>query len=252
MTPRNFLIRGLIAGFIAGIAAFGVAHTWGEGPIEAAIAIEEAAPAEPGMDMSEDAGTVVPRPIQSTWGLATGTLAIGTVLGGLTALASAFAVGRIGRMGPGQSTALVAAVGFVSVSLVPALKYGATPPAVGNPDTIGERTGDYFVMVAISVVAAISAVVLARRLYARLGGYGTVVVTGGAYLAVVIAAALLLPTVNEVGDFPASTLWDFRRASLLTLATTWGVIGVVLTGLIGRLYQREKVATDRRDLAASL
>ena len=31
-----------------------------------------------------------------------------------------------------------------------------------------------------------------------------------------------MPTVNEVGDFPADTLWYFRRASLFTLATHVG------------------------------
>ena len=46
-----------------------------------------------------------------------------------------------------------------------------------------------------------------------------------------------MPTVNEIGDFPADILWYFRRASLLTMATMWAVIGVGLTGLIGRLYR---------------
>ena len=71
-------------------------------------------------------------------------------------------------------------------------------------------------------------------------------------LVVVIVAALLLLTVNEVGAFPGDTLWYFRLASLLTLATMWGAIGVVLTGLIGRLYERQASAIARRDLAASL
>ena len=50
----------------------------------------------------------------------------------------------------------------------------------------------------------------------------------GGYLAVVVVAGHLFATVNEVGDFPADTLWFFRRASLITLATMWAVIGVVL------------------------
>jgi hypothetical protein len=32
----------------------------------------------------------------------------------------------------------------------------------------------------------------------------------------------------------------------------WSAIGVVLTGLIGRLYEREASAVARRDFAASL
>lgn len=257
MTPRNFLVRGLLAGLIAGLFAFAVSYTIGEPPVNAAIALEEAAaaenpPADVQMDESEDEGTAISRGDQSTWGLATGTFAIGIALGGVTGLVSAFAVGRIGRLRPSQSTALVSLVGFVAISLVPFLKYPATPPAVGNPDTLGARTVEYFAMLTISVLAAMGAVLLARRLLGSAGTYRAIVVSGGSYLLVVIVAALLLPTVNELGDFPADTLWYFRLASLFTLATMWGVIGVVLTGLVGRLYEREASAAARRDLAASL
>jgi hypothetical protein len=61
-----------------------------------------------------------------------------------------------------------------------------------------------------------------------------------------------MPTVNEVGDFPADVLWYFRRASLLTLGTLWAAIGIGLTGLIGRLHRREAAVAQRRELAASL
>ena len=68
----------------------------------------------------------------------------------------------------------------------------------------------------------------------------------------VVLAAQLMPTVNEVGSFPAQTLWTFRRASLTTLATLWGTIGLVLVGLVGRAHQQVAVETARRELAASL
>jgi hypothetical protein len=200
----------------------------------------------------DDEGTVVSRADQSTWGLATGTLAVGIALGGVTGLVSAFAVGRIGHLRPSQSTALVALVGFVAVSLVPFLKYPATPPAVGDPDSIGARTAEYFGMLGISVLAAIGAVVLAGRVLGSLGTYRTVLLAGAAYLAAVIVAAVLLPTVNEIGDFPGDTLWYFRLSSLLTLTAMWAGIGVALTGLVGRLHVRESLAAARRDLAASL
>src|SRR5689334_24138184 len=138
MSARTFLINGLIAGLFAGFATFLVAHTVGEPPVNAAIAVEEShVEHEPATGHHHDEpGTVVSRENQSTWGLLTGTLAIGTALGGLVALASAGAVGRVGRLRPTQSTALVALIGFVAVALVPFLKYPASPPAVGNPDTI--------------------------------------------------------------------------------------------------------------------
>ncbi|WP_067442035.1 CbtA family protein [Nocardioides jensenii] len=277
MTARNILIRGLLAGFIAGIFGFLVAHQVGEPHVEKAIALEEAgsadeaeAPEEHGHDEgtahehdAEEAGGAahehshgeeaeVSRGNQRTWGLLTGTLIVGTALGGLIALISAAAIGRIGRLRPAASTALVTAVGFVSFALVPFLKYPAAPPAVGSGDTIGERTGYYFIFLAISVLAAVAATFLARHLLGRVSVYASVVIGAGAYLAVVVLAAIAMPTVNELGDFPADTLWYFRLSSLFTLATIWGVIGVVLTGLVGRLDTVATARAERRELAASI
>jgi len=258
LTARAFLVRGLLAGLLAGFAAFLVAHQVGEPPVERAIAIEQAGDAAASHHDGEAAhshaenGTVVSRANQRTWGLATGTLAIGIALGGLVALVSAGLVGRLGRLTPGQSTAVVAAVGFVAVALVPFLKYPASPPAVGDAATIGERTGDYFVFQLISLVVAVAAVALAARLWQAVGAFEAVVAAAAAYVVVLAVAGSLMPTVNEVGNFPADTLWYFRRASLLTLATLWAVLGVSITGLVRNLAERSRADVQRRELAASL
>jgi Probable cobalt transporter subunit (CbtA) len=261
LTARAFLVRGLLAGLLAGFAAFLVAHQVGEPHVERAIALEEAGAtaeahshdgAEATHSHEEDAGTEVSRSNQRTWGLLTGTLAVGIALGGLVALVSAAVVGRLGRLTPGQSTAVVAAVGFVAVALVPFLKYPATPPAVGNAETIGDRTAYYFAFQLISVLVAVAAVALAVRLWDRIGAFEAVVAAAATYVVVVAVVGYLMPTVNEVGDFPADTLWFFRRASLLTLATMWAVLGVGIIGLVRRLAERSRVDAARRELAASL
>lgn len=270
MTARAFLIRGLVAGLIAGFAALVVGYAVGEPHVETAIALEEAGaaaekPAAEGThDHGDEAeghthshgeegeGMEVSRDNQKTWGLLTGTLAVGVALGGIVALVAAGTVGRIGRLLPGQSTALVALLGFVSFALVPFLKYPATPPAVGSGDTIGDRTALYFGFVFVSVVAAVLVTYGALKLRDRIGTYGSTVAGVAAYLLIVVVAGQTFSTVNEVGDFPADTLWYFRRGSLFTLATMWAVIGVVLTGLVSRLYAADTAAGERRRLAASL
>jgi predicted cobalt transporter CbtA len=269
MTARALLIRGLIAGLVAGLATFLVAYTVGEPQVERAVALEDAgaleeAPAEESHDHGDEAagghthaqvdegGTEVSRDSQRTWGLLAGTLAIGVALGGVVALVAAGILGRVGRLLPGQSTALVALLGFVAFALVPFLKYPATPPAVGSGDTIGDRTALYFGFVVVSLVAATAATYAAVKLRERIGTYGGVVAGAAGYLAVMVIAGQVFATVNEVGDFPADTLWFFRRASLFTLATMWAVIGVVLTGLVSRLHAAQTAEERRRELAASL
>ena len=159
LTARTFLVRGLLAGLIAGAATFGVAYLVGEPPVASAISFEESqSAASETTDHEHDAGAatagtgvtaehshsdedaLVSRANQATWGLATATVVFGVALGGIIGLVSAFALGRLGRLTPRASTMLVAAIGFVAVYLVPYLKYPPNPPAVGDPNTIGHRT----------------------------------------------------------------------------------------------------------------
>jgi hypothetical protein len=261
MSIRNFLVTGLLVGLFAGVLTFAVANVFGEPSIDTAIGIEEAnsaaeAPiADDGHSHShgdEDAGTEVSRGTQKTWGLATAMIVVGPALGGLVGIASAIAMGRLRRLSPTQSTALVALLGFVSVALVPFAKYPATPPAVGNGDTIGSRTGLYFAFLVVSVVAMIGAVLLGKALLSRLRTTEAVGVAAAAYLLVVVVVGLLMPTVNELGSFPADTLWYFRRASLITLATMWALIGVGMAVMVSRQHEKATIAHAKRELAASL
>jgi hypothetical protein len=255
LTPAAFLVRGLVAGLFAGIVAFGVAFAFGEPHVDDAIALEEAAAAHETHDEApaDESGMVeVSRDDQKSFGLLTGTAVVGTALGGLTALAAAAVIGRLGRLSARGSTLLVAGIGFVAVALVPFLKYPATPPAVGDPGTIGDRTVEYFAMLLISVLTAIAAVVVARQLLGRVDGVTAALVSAVGFVVVVTVAGLLLPGVNEVGTFPADSLWYFRRSSILTLASLWAAIAVVLTVLVGRLHDAAAADAERRALAASL
>ncbi|GAB3667560.1 CbtA family protein [Nocardioides korecus] len=260
MTARTFLVHGLLAGLLAGFAAFAVAFVVGEPQLQAAVDLEEShaalvhvhAGASAAHAPAHGDGEVVSRSTQRTWGLLTGSVAVGTALGGVVGLVAAGVLGRLGRLTPRQSTATVALTGFVAFALVPFLKYPANPPGVGSGDTIGSRTATYFAFVLISVVAAIAATVLGSRLTARRGAYTGVLVAAVAYLVVVVVAGTLLPSDDELGTFPADLLWYFRRASLATLLTMWGVLGVVLAGLVGREHARTRAAQERRAFAASL
>src|SRR3954451_19398440 len=130
---RRFLVRGLIAGLVAGVVAFGVAYLIGEPSLTAAIAVEEAGhPAGHGTEM-----VVIPRALQSSLGLLTGTVVAGTTLGGVVGLLSGLALGRFGALTPRASTRRVAGLGFVAVQLVPFSACPPNPPSIGRADTIG-------------------------------------------------------------------------------------------------------------------
>ena len=205
----------------------------GEPSVNASIAIEESGGAAhdhaaddhaaESSTSDEPAATEVPRSLQSTAGLLTATLVAGVTLGGLVGVISALALGRLGGLGVRGVTLSVASMGFVSLYLLPYLAYPPNPPAVGHPDTIGMRSALYFIMVAISIIAALTAVLVGRKLANRWGGWYAMLAAIAGYLVVTVTAIALLPTYNEVpADFPATVLYQFRRASLITQLATLG------------------------------
>ena len=247
MTARDFLVRGLLAGLIAGLAAFGVAFVVGEPTLDAAIAIEHATSHnhETGTNADTSADTVVPRWLQASAGLLTGTIAAGATLGGLVGVLTGLAVGRLGRLGVRGTALAVTAIGFVAIDVVPFLAYPPNPPSVGQAETIGQRTALYFVLMAISVIAATAAILLGRRAANRWGSwYGSLAAIAG-YLVAMSAVIAVMPSYDEVpSGFPASLLYDFRFASFATRLALWAVLGVALAELIFRRHRRQRPAVQ--------
>jgi predicted cobalt transporter CbtA len=239
LSARTLLVWGLLAGLVAGVLAFGFAAAFGEPPVEVAISLEAESHDHGTAPAVEEEPEEVSRGVQSTLGLAIATCAFGTALGGLFALAFAFAYGRIGPLTPRATAFVVAGLGFVAVALVPFVVYPPNPPAVGRGETIEERTGTFFAMMAISVVLAVAAVAVSRRVAGWLG----IVAAGVGYVVAVSVAGALLPDFDEVPEgFPGQTLWDFRLASLGTQVVLWAAIGVGFAVLLDRAAQR---ATNR-------
>ena len=229
---RALLIRGMLVGALAGLLAFGFGSLFGEPPVDSAIAFEDQMHQSMGMAPEME---LVSREVQSTIGLFTGIVVYGSALGGLFALVFAYAYGRVGRLAPRSVSALVAALGFVAIVLVPALTYPPSPPAVGEAATIGHRTALYFAMMLISLVGITAAVAFCQRLVGRIGIWNAVTVAAGAFLVIVAAAQFFLPAIDEVPEhFPADVLWRFRIASLGIQAILWTTLGLAFGALTER------------------
>ncbi|MGH2848174.1 MAG: CbtA family protein [Thermoleophilaceae bacterium] len=241
---RKLLICGLLAGFVAGLVAFGFLTVAGEPAVDQAIAYEEAnaPPVPPGVEEEE----LVSRDTQKGVGLLTASTVYGLALGGIFALVFAYAYGRAGRASPARTALWLAAAAFVVVYLVPFIKYPPNPPAVGDPDTLGERTVLYLVMVWISVLSAVAAVRLRRGLAERRPAHVATLLAAAAYLLVVVVAGLALPGIHEIPDtFPATTLWRFREASVGTQLVMWTSIGLVFAAAAQRVMTGRPILSRR-------
>ena len=247
---RMLLVRGMLAGIVAGLLSFGFLKVYGEPQVDRAIAFEtqmDDAKAETdktaGMHSqsmntwperkkpSRSAGRC--RPVSGclspSWFTAPRSAGF-SVWHSRLPMAAYPAHSR-----PQALSALLAATGFVAIYLVPNLKYPANPPAVGDHDTIGERTALYFVMIAISLAAMVGSAALARILGAQLTKWNANLAVTGSYILIVVVAALAMPTVNEVPEhFPAVLLWQFRLASIGAQFIMWATLGLLFGALVGR------------------
>ena len=220
---RILLVRGMLAGAVAGLLVFALARWIGEPQVERAIAFETSLDRAKGEDPEPD---IVSRKIQSTLGLLTATVVDGTAVGGIFALVFVFALGRLPVTSPRALSALLSVLGFVAIAVVPALKYPPNPPSVGNPETIGARTAAFFLMIIFSLVSMVLAVQIVLRFHTRLGIWNALLLAVAFFVMATAAASHFLPDFDEVPPaFSVTLMWKFRVAALEMQLLLWGVLG---------------------------
>lgn len=266
---RALVLRGVGVGALAGLLAFVFARIFAEPLIQAAIDYESgrdeaqtALDAAAGLPVGPHEHELFTRTVQGNLGIGLGMVLFGLGLGALFAVAFCLAWGRTGRLRPRSLALLLALGGFITLWLVPFLKYPANPPAVGHEDTVGPRTGLYLVMVVGSVLAGLVAVWLGRRLASRLGNWNATLVgvLGFVVLVGVLMAALpslgqLSINVQQYGPLPSETpaplrneqgaivfpgfdadlLYWFRLYSVGAQVVLWTVLGLCFAPLAERV-----------------
>ncbi len=233
---KRIIARGLLAGAIASVAAFVFARTFVEPVIAKAIAYEEAQ--EAGHEHGVELFT---RGVQANIGMGFGVLAFGVAMGALFAVAYCVAYGRVGNLSPRLLSVLLAGGMFLSLYVVPFLKYPANPPAVSLDETIRQRTLLYLLMVVLSAALLAGAVWLGRSLLERFDTWSASLIAAAAYVVAISVVMLALPTIDETPeDFPADVLYDFRLYSLGTQLVLWAIIAVVFGSAVQRLLGESK------------
>jgi predicted cobalt transporter CbtA len=248
---KRLIARGLLAGAVGAVLAFLFARLCAEPVIGRAIAFEDGRiGAEDARGVHEHGAELFTRGVQANAGLGFGVLIFGVAMGALFAVLFCIVSARMKTVDSQRLSLLLAAAAFAAAYLVPFVKYPPNPPAVGQSDTIGARTGWYLAMVVASVGLAVAAVWLARRLAARLDAWNAGLIGAGGYLVAMTVVMVLLPNVDEtpgpVRDssgaivypgFPADVLYEFRLVSLGTQLVLWATIGLVFATFARRLLE---------------
>lgn len=231
---KPFLLRGALAGAIAGVLAFVALIVLGEPSIRDAIAIEDAA--------ARAARAVGDEPLFSrdmqVLGGSLGVMIFGVLLGTIFGVVFAAVRHWLGSVSEWTRALRLAGLGFLVVYLVPFLKYPPNPPAVGDPETVNQRTIAYLGLIAIAVIATVVAArFLARR---RAAGWPSHVGLPAAvvlWIVMIGVATAVMPGNADPIRIGAKLIWRFRLASLggqvafwATLGTVFGWLGIRQTG----------------------
>jgi predicted cobalt transporter CbtA len=117
--------------------------------------------------------------------------------------------------------------------LVPALKYPANPPAVGDPETIYYRQSLYIVLL---IISGFSALALAF-LYTKIGDKSSSKRIGFPliYAAIIIGAFIILPSNPDKISAPMDLVLAFRIASAFTMSVFWGILALIFGSFWDRL-----------------
>ncbi|MDP9404047.1 MAG: CbtA family protein [Actinomycetota bacterium] len=228
----RFVRAGALGGAIGGVALALVLRLLGEPSIRDAIALETS--------RSGQQAEVFTRAVQEAGGVA-GAVLYGIVAGVVLGVVLAAVRHRMSATTDWRRAISLGIASFVTVALIPFLKYPANPPAVGDPSTITRRTTLYVIVLAWSLVATLVTWRAHRWLRSR---HTAEHVSASAavllYLAMVVIAFVVLPGTPDAVDVPATLLWRFRLASLGGAFAFW-----LVTGLgIGWLLERGATVSD--------
>jgi hypothetical protein len=279
---KKLLLRGIMAGALGGLLAFVFAWIFAEPLIQTAIdyesgrseaeaALNQAA----GLPVESEGPEIFSRAIQANLGIGVGMILFGVAMGALFAVVYTVSLGRVGSVRPRVLALLVAGGGFLTLFLVPFVKYPANPPSIGHPETIGARGGLYLIMIAGSTIVLTATIWLGRRLSRRLGTWNAVLVAAAGFVIVIGVLMAVLPSVGHLSanvaeygsqptetplplknpdgaivypGFPADTLADFRFYSIVSQLVMWAAIGLTFGPLAERLLsgtaRRERATTD--------
>jgi len=266
---KKLILRGVIAGAVGGLLAFLFARVFAESQIQAAIdyetgrddaqmLLDKAA----GLTVEEMGPDIFSRTIQANIGIGVGMILFGIAMGALYGVAYTVCLGRVGNIRARTLAVLVAAGGFLGFYLVPYLKYPANPPSIGHPDTIGDRSALYLVMVFSSLLFLALAVLVGKKLRPRFGAWNATLLAGAGFIVAIGIVMALLPSlgqfaanVAQYGDqatetplplldakgtivypgFPADVLFKFRLYSIIAQLILWTTIALVFAPMADKL-----------------
>lgn len=159
---------------------------------------------------------------------------LGTSIGALFGIVFAYSKNVLPTNNYIKKSLVLAGIMWLTIYLIPFLKYPANPPAVGDPETIVIRQILYVVFIAISGLGAFAFYKISKCFHQRkrlytLVGYGIFIAT----------VFIVMPSNLDEINAPMNLVSEFRIASALAVTVFWISLGIIL-GAMWRQFNPDK------------
>ena len=157
---------------------------------------------------------------------------LGTAMGSLFGIV--YSLSRNSLPGKNDVTKAVVLSGimWVTLYLIPFLKYPANPPTVGDADTVILRTILYLSFIAISGLGAFAFYKLSGKFQSNKKYLGLV-----GYVIFIIVVFFAMPENPDEVTAPMNLVNEFRLVSVLGVSSFWASVGFIL-GVFWKKYDK--------------
>lgn len=240
MKTITFIAITLLSGAIAGTIFATINQGIVEPFIDRAIDIENQNAAAAG-EMINPTEFNNYRIWQKAGEIAAGTI-LGLSIGALFGIVFAYSRSSIPASNNRKKALILAGIMWLVLFLVPALKYPANPPAVGDPETINYRQSLYIAYLTISGFSALGLAYVYRKLGER---KAKKLVIPAIYAAIMMLAFVGMPPNPDQITAPMDLVTGFRLVSAFTMSLFWGIMAIALGAFWDKLKPHEtaKIST---------
>jgi len=237
MNARYFIVIVLVSGFTAGTIHGAVNLAIVEPYLDEAIGIEnqglfESGEAEDTPQFWDEYNSY--RDWQKSGQLLAGGI-LGMSIGALFGIVFAYSRNSLPEGHTVKKTFVLAAIMWLTIFLIPFLKYPANPPTVGDADTVVLRQILYLLFIAISGFSAVGFFVLYKKLQNKKKGFAFI-----GYAVFITAVFFIMPPSPDEVTVPMDLVNGFRIMSVVAVSTFWVAEAIIL----GALWQKYKTKLD--------
>src|ERR687897_3256729 len=150
---------------------------------------------------------------------------LGLSIGSLFGIVFAYTHSSVPGSNNKKKALIVAGIMWFVLFLIPALKYPANPPAVGDPETIYYRQSLYVAFLAISGFSALGLAFLYRKMASSNNTKKAIIPS--AYAAIMAGAYLAMPANPDPINAPIDLVIGFRITSAITISVFWALLGII-------------------------